>query len=57
MTERMVDDIDWLSVLQKVFKKYGTQLHKNQVNHFNKVLRIAWHRRLHCSLFNGNELS
>ena len=28
----MADAFDWLSVLQKVFEKYGSQLHKNQVN-------------------------
>lgn len=43
--ERMVDDIDWLPVLQKVFNKYGTQLHRNQVNHFDQVLAIAWRMR------------
>lgn len=32
----MADAIDWLSVLQKVFEKYGSQLHKNQVNQFTR---------------------
>lgn len=54
--ERMADDIDWLSVLQIVFKKYGTQLHKNQVNQVVKFSRL-WRRRLPCPLFDEYEVS
>lgn len=34
----MAGDIDWLSVLQTVFKNYGTQLHRNQVNHTSALV-------------------